>query len=85
MILGRHSFEHNGRVYHAELRIIGFSLNHNGDNPRWVVFNSSLDQHWTLPGEGMITETSSDVQIRFTEHLSRGGSRPRTSEDELIQ
>jgi hypothetical protein len=85
MILGRQLFEHQGRQYRAELRIIGFSLDHQGDNPRWVVFDADQTNHWTLPGEGMVTETADDVRLRFSDHLARVAERARNSGEELLQ
>ena len=69
MILGRHVFQHNGRQYRAELRIVGFSIDHAAENPRWVVFDVRESRQWMLPGEGMVTETPADIQIRFASHL----------------
>jgi hypothetical protein len=86
MILGRHRFEHQGQKYHAELRIIGFALDESQTvNPRWVIFDEDQANRWTLPGDGMITETADDVQLRFTDHLTRVADRARVSGEELLQ
>lgn len=75
MILARHDFEHDGRLFSAELRIIGFSLNAApADHLRWVVFDDSVSHQWTLPGEGMITDSAEDVKLRFGDHLARTGN-----------
>jgi hypothetical protein len=76
MILARHEFEHHGKVFSAELRIVGFSLTEAGaNNPRWVVFDDSMTRHWTLPGEGMIGDSAEDVCLRFNDHLARMSQR----------
>ncbi|MEO8201533.1 MAG: hypothetical protein ABI679_13480, partial [Gemmatimonadota bacterium] len=72
MILARQDFEHEGRLYSAELRIVGFPLSAGrGESMRWVVFNDALTQHWTLPGEGMLSDSAADVKLRFGDHLAR--------------
>jgi hypothetical protein len=77
MILSRHDFEHRGKIFSAELRIVGFALaDGSASNPRWVVFDEGMTRHWTLPGDGMLGDSADDVRLRFNDHLARISSTP---------
>lgn len=77
-VLASYALELPGRVYIAELRVVGFTPSQGSENnPRWVIFDDEAGRHWTLEGNGSLKDSEEDVRTRFVDHLRRMESEAR--------